>query len=154
MGPPLSSFLAEAVMQDLECQALLNDTLLWNRFVDDVLSIIKTQHIKTLFDTIKNITNGINFTMEKEKDRQIAFLDVLLTRTDNRTIETQVYRRETHTDQILNYNSKPPYATQNKLPKNSFKSHRNALQYNRSQDKRTKLPLQNLPKEQLLETFH
>ena len=115
MGSPLSSFLAEAVMQDLERQALLNDTdvKLWNRFVDDVLSIIKTQHIKTLFDTINNITNGIKFKMEKEKDRQIAFLDVLLTRTDNGTIETQVYRKETHTDQILNYNSNHP--TQHKI---------------------------------------
>ena len=115
MGSPLSSFLAEAVMQDLERQALLNDTevKLWNRYVDDILSIIKTKHIKTLFDTINNITNGIKFTMEKEKDGQIAFLDMLLTRTDNGTIETQVYRKETHTDQILNYNSNHP--TQHKV---------------------------------------
>ena len=93
MGSPLSSFLAAAVMQDLERQALLHDTKvkLWNRFVDDVLSIIKTQHIKTLFNTINNITNDIKFTMEKENDGIIPFLDVLLTRTEDGTIETQVH---------------------------------------------------------------
>ena len=98
MGSPLSSFLAEAVMQDLEHQVLLNNTevKLWDRYVDDVFSIVKTQHIRTLFDTINNITDRIAFTIEKEKDGQIAFLDVLLTRTDNGTIETH-YTEKRHT---------------------------------------------------------
>ena len=113
-GSPLSSFLAEAVMQDLEHQVLLNNTevILWDRYVDDVFSIVKTQQIRTVFDTITNITDGITFTIEKEKDGQIAFRDMLPTRT-NGTIETQVYRKKTHTDQILNYNSNHP--TQQKI---------------------------------------
>ena len=82
--------------------------------MDDVLSLAKTQHIRTPFDTIKNITDGITFTIEKEKDREIAFLDVLLTRTDKGTIETQVYRKKTHT-------------AQDKLHKNSIQPCRNTL---------------------------
>ncbi len=46
--------------------------------------------------------------MEKEKDGQIAFMDIKITRTDNGSIETDVYRKRTHTDQILNYNSNHP----------------------------------------------
>ena len=95
MGNPLSSFLAEAVMQDLENQTLTNDRniKLWDRYVDDTFSIIKTHHIKKVFDTINNTTDSITFTMEKEKNGEIAFLDIKLSRTEHRSIETQVYRK-------------------------------------------------------------
>ena len=114
MGSPLSSFLTEAVMQDLERQALANNknVKLWDRYIDDAMSIAKTHHIENLFHTI-NTTDGITFTMEKEKDGQIAFMDIKITRTDNGSIETDVYRKRTHTDQILNYNSNHP--TQQKV---------------------------------------
>ena len=38
MGSPLSSFLVEAVMQDLEHKAVTNnnDIKTWNRYVDDM----------------------------------------------------------------------------------------------------------------------
>jgi hypothetical protein len=47
-GSPVSSFLAEAVMQDLERQAITNDNnvKLWNRYDDDVMSIAKTHNIE------------------------------------------------------------------------------------------------------------
>ena len=66
---------------------------------------MKTRHIENLFDTINNTTDGLTFTMEKEQAGQIPFLDG--------SIETQVYRKKTHTDQILNYNSNHP--TQHKF---------------------------------------
>jgi hypothetical protein len=50
---------------------------------------------------------------EEEHNNKLAFLDVLVTKTDNGTLTTQVYRKKTHTDQILNYNSNHP--TQHKV---------------------------------------
>ena len=43
MGSPLSSFLAEAVMQDLEHKAVTNNNGIktWDRYVDDVLASVK-----------------------------------------------------------------------------------------------------------------
>ena len=43
MGSPLSSFLAEAVMQDLEKRSVTDnkDIKTWKRYVDDVLATVK-----------------------------------------------------------------------------------------------------------------
>ena len=80
-------------MQDLENQALTNDMpiKLWDHYVDDTFSIIKTHLIEKVCDTINNTTNGITFTMDKEKNGEIALLDVKLSRTEDGSIETQVY---------------------------------------------------------------
>ena len=115
MGSPLSSFLAEAVMQDLEKRSVTNnnDFKTWNRYVDDVLATVKKDKTDDILHTINNTTENIKFTKEEEDNNQLAFLYILLTRTDDGTINTQVYRKKTHTDQILNFNSNHP--TQHKI---------------------------------------
>jgi aspartyl/asparaginyl-tRNA synthetase len=115
MGSPLSSFLAEAVMQDLESKAVTNndDIKTWDRYVDDVLATVKKNKTDDIVLTINNTTKNIKFTKEEEHDNKLAFLDVLITKTDKGTLTTQVYRKKTHTDQILNYNSN--HATQHKV---------------------------------------
>ena len=62
---------------------------------------------------MNNTTKNIKFTKEEEHDNKLAFLDVLLTKTDDGKLNTQVYRKNTHTDQLLNYNSNHP--TQHKI---------------------------------------
>ena len=102
MGSPLSSFLAEAVMQDLEKRSVTNNTDIktWERYVDDVLATVKRDKTEDILQTINNTTNNIKFTKEEEQNNQLAFLDVLLTRTDDGTLKTQVYKKKTHTDQM------------------------------------------------------
>ena len=115
MGSPLSSFLAEVVMQDLEKRSVTNNANIktWDRYVDDVLATVKKDKTDDILHTINNTTNNIRLNKEEEQNNQLAFLDVLLTRTEDSTIQTQVYRKKTHTDQILNYNSNHP--TQHKI---------------------------------------
>ena len=111
----LSSFLAEAVMQDLEKRSVTNnnDIKTWNRYVDDVLAAVKKDKTDDILHTINNTIENIKFTKEEEENSQLAFLDVLLTRTDDGTINTQIYRKKTYIDQILNFNSNHP--TQHKI---------------------------------------
>lgn len=82
-----------------------------------------TLYVENLLITINNIADGIIFAMEKEKDGQIELFDILLTRTYDGSIETQVYRKKTHTDQILNKNStqQPCKTTKNKPPQSKRK---------------------------------
>ena len=110
MGSPLSSFLAEAVLQDLEQKAVTDNPhiKLWDRYVDDVGAIVKTKEIDNILHKLNTTTEGIKFTKEQEENNKLPFLDVLLTRTEDGTIETEVYRKKTNTDQILNYNSNHP----------------------------------------------
>ena len=94
MGSPLSSFLAEAVMQDLEKRSVTGnkDIKTWKRYVDDVLATVEKDKTDDILHSINNTTENIRFTKEEEHNNQIAFLDVLLTRTNDGTINTQVYR--------------------------------------------------------------
>ena len=104
MSSPLPSFLAEAVMQDLEKRSVTNNANIkpWDRYVDDVLATVKKDKTKDILHTINNTTNNIKFSKEEEQNNQLALLDILLTRTEDGTIQTQVYRKKPHADQILN----------------------------------------------------
>ena len=74
------------------------------RFGDDVYSIVKRTHLENFFHHINNLHQNIKFTMEEEKNGELAFLDTLLKR-NNGEIFVLVYRKPTHTDQYLHYSS-------------------------------------------------
>ena len=48
--------------------------------------------------------------MEKESDRQLPFLDILLSREEDGSIGTSVHHKATHTDQYLCFHSHHPAA--------------------------------------------
>ena len=56
---------------------------------------------------INSVCHHIQFTMEEKQDLSLPFLDVLVTRHD-KTLRTQVYRKPTHTDTYLHFDSHHP----------------------------------------------
>ena len=52
----------------------------------------------------------IQFTLERELDGKLPFLDVLLEHHPDGTISTSVFRKSTHTDRYLDYGSHHPLA--------------------------------------------
>ena len=103
----LSSTRAEIYMQAHERTAIsttLHPPKIWERFVDAVYSILKPMHLENFFHHIKNLHQNIKFTMEGESNGKLAFLDTLLKRNSGK-ISVLVYRKPTHTDQYLHYNS-------------------------------------------------
>ncbi len=107
--------MLKRLIKDLESKAVTNnnDIKTWDRYVDDVFATVKKDKTEDVLQTINNTTKNIKFTKEEEHDNQLAFLDVLITKTENGNLNTEVYRKKTHTDQILNYNSNHP--TQHKI---------------------------------------
>ncbi|BHF67727.1 hypothetical protein SprV_0301075500 [Sparganum proliferum] len=109
MGSPISGFLAEITMQKLEATALpLVNPKLWLRYVDDTFVIVKKDQLETLHNAINSTMPGIKFTLEKEVDKELPFLDVLVQRKTDGTLRTSVYRKQTYAEVILHYESNHP----------------------------------------------
>ena len=107
MGGLASSTTAEIYMQAYERTAIttvLHPPKDWERFVDDVYSILKRTHLENFFHHINNFHQNINFTMEEESNGELAFLDNLLKR-NNGEISILVYRKPTNAGQYLHYSS-------------------------------------------------
>jgi hypothetical protein len=59
-----------------------------------------------IFDHINSLHPSIKFTFEvQEDDKTIPFLDVLFIIHDDGSLGHKVYRKPTHTDRYLHYNS-------------------------------------------------
>ena len=115
MGSPVSPIIANFFMEYLEQQAIASTPMdckprYWRRYVDDILEIVKKGQVKNLTDHLNTIdkTNSIKFTHEEEKSGKIPFLDTLIVRKPNGAIKLLVYRKPTHTDQYLHFNSEHP----------------------------------------------
>ena len=78
---------------------------LWKRFVDDTFVIMQTNEVNRFFDHLNNVDPNINFTIELEQDDKLAFLDVLVMRTQDGKLATKVHRKTIHTNRYLNYHS-------------------------------------------------
>ena len=79
---------------------------LWKRYVDDTLTIIKRDHKDTFLDHLNSMDANIKFTSEDPKeDGSISFLDILIIPEENGKLNTTVYRKPTHTDMYLHWDS-------------------------------------------------
>ena len=70
----------------------LHPPKVWERFVDDVYSILKRTHLENFFHHINNPHQNIKFTMDEESNGELAFLDASLKR-NNREISVMAYRK-------------------------------------------------------------
>ena len=109
MGSPISTLIANLFMEEFEVKALSttpHPPCLWVRFVDDTLVIHKTEHSTQLLHHINSRDPNTQFTVEEPgRDCSIPFLDTKDTPGPNNTIHTKVYRKPTHTDQYLHWDS-------------------------------------------------
>ena len=96
-------------MEDLEQRALRTagpvKPRLWKRYVDDVFSILKKVCTEGLLAHVNSIDDQITFTIEREVNGKLPFLDVSVRREDGGLLRTSVYRKPTHTDQLLKFDS-------------------------------------------------
>ena len=74
----------------------------WKIFVDDTFIVIKSAHKRSFLDHINSLDQHIQFTSEDSKiDVSMPFLDILV----NGSLRTAVYRKPTHTDLYLHWES-------------------------------------------------
>ena len=75
------------------------------RIVDDTFVIIKSDIVKKFFTHINSIDASIKFTIEYEKEDTLSFLDILVMNKESGILATKIYRKETHTNRYVNYES-------------------------------------------------
>lgn len=84
-------------------------TKVWYRFVDDVFAIIKKSQVEDLMRILNDAKyQSIKFTYKTENDGKLPFLDLLLTRQTDGTIDFGVYRKPTSTDRCITNESHCP----------------------------------------------
>nr|VZH99637.1 unnamed protein product [Spirometra erinaceieuropaei] len=109
MGSPISGFIAEAVLQQLESLVFQHHRpKFWARYVDDTFVVIERDQVLTFKERLNSVFPDIQFTMEEKENNQPAFLYVLVCRKDCGGLKTKVFRKITNTTQILNFNSNHP----------------------------------------------
>ena len=76
------------------------------RYFDDILAAFeKDQDSLKYFNFLNNKHPNIKFTIEKQVNHSIAFLDVFISGIDNQNLTLQTYHKSTYTGLLLNFKS-------------------------------------------------
>ena len=105
MGSPIASVLANLFLGHYE-QVCLNmykgpSIHFYRKYVTDTFCLFSNQH-KALFFEFLNSHDNITFTIEKETNNTLAFLDIFINIKDLANIITSVYRKKTFTGLLTN----------------------------------------------------
>ena len=105
MGNCLSPVLSNIYMEYYETRianSVLPDDIFWVRYVDDIFAVIKLEEdIEGLLTNLNDLVPSISFTVEKEENKSISFLDVTIIRHEN-CFKFKVYRKPTNNNHIIN----------------------------------------------------
>jgi hypothetical protein len=110
MGSPLGPTLAGIFMSNLESKYLSNcptnfKPKFYKRYVDDTFAAFNNEaEAHNFLNFINNQHPNIKFTIETEESSKLPFLDILITKEDNK-IKTSVYRKKTFTGLGTNFYS-------------------------------------------------
>ena len=110
MGSPLAPALANIFMGFYESKWLneynLNKPKFYLRYVDDILAAFnKEQDSLNFLNFLNKRHPNIIFTIEKQINHSIVFLDVFISGINNQNLTLQTYHKLTYTGLLLNFNS-------------------------------------------------
>ncbi|VDK30143.1 unnamed protein product [Dibothriocephalus latus] len=99
MGSPLGPFLASVIMGKIEETTLkdtINDLKFYGGYVDEIFCLTnKTADIDGLVQTFNTAHTALTFTVETEANEELAFLDVLVHRQPDGSIQRRLFRKKT-----------------------------------------------------------
>ena len=81
---------------------------IWKRYVDVTFLCYGWRILNCYLEHINSQRSSIKFTMERENDISLPFLDTPLIRKEDGKLDMTVYRKPTHTNMYLQYSSHHP----------------------------------------------
>ena len=132
MGSPVSPIVCNLYMESFEQKALAtapHRPRWWCQYVDDTHTVLKKIYSQEFTDHLNSVDDNIKWTTEGEVElkaqleastmvvedetsvrvgRVLAFLDIWMVVESDVSIRTKVFRKDTHTDQYLNFDSNHP----------------------------------------------
>ena len=110
MGSPLAPVLANIFMGFHESKWLnecnLHKPKFYLRYVDDILAAFDNEEDSLNFlNFLNNRHPNIKFTIEKQNNHSIAFLDVFISGINNQNLTLQTHYKSTYTGLLLNFRS-------------------------------------------------
>ncbi|CAD6237768.1 GSCOCG00008333001-RA-CDS, partial [Cotesia congregata] len=113
MGNPASPVLANLVM-DYVLRKIV-DSLPFHVpflkfYVNDTLLAVPGDEVDGLLDHFNKFHEKIQFTMEREQDGELAFLDTIVIRMADGELRTKWFQKPTSSGRLLNFNSHHPLA--------------------------------------------
>ena len=121
MGSPISQIVANFYMEDFEIKAINtaeHPSRIWKRYVDDTFVVIESAKKDKFLEHINKMDPQIQFTTEDAKaDGSIPFLDTLVMPQSDNSLLTSVYRKPTHTDLHLQWDSQYHLSAKSRLIK-------------------------------------
>lgn len=114
MGSPVSPVVANLYMEHFEQEALAacpDPPRVWKRYVDDTFVLCRLGKVDALLEFLNSRNRYIRFSYEVEKENTLPFLDCLVNKDPNGSLGTTVYRKPTHTDHYLHFDSHNPLST-------------------------------------------
>ena len=83
----------------------VNKPIMYYRYVDDTFAVFNDEdECNEFFSHLNSLHPSLHFTFEKECNRTLPFLDVLVEKNDHEFI-TSIYRKPTFTGQYIRWNS-------------------------------------------------
>ncbi|CAJ0945806.1 unnamed protein product [Ranitomeya imitator] len=129
MGSPCAPTYANLLLGWWEEKIVFNDTsnsledkvLIWLRYIDDVFVIWRGDEVGFhKFVEGLNVNDlGLHFTCETNTSK-LAFLDVLVQKSDDGTVGTENYRKPTATNALLRWESNHPRPLKRGIPKGQY----------------------------------
>ena len=84
------------------------DVVIFSRYMDDILREIHKNSINETLDKINELNPiSLKFTIERETNNSIAFLDMEIHREDNK-LQSTWFTKETDTGLVMNFHSLAP----------------------------------------------